>query len=133
MPYSAAASISRSAISWAFAISSAAGSFLMNPRVGIRSLRAATAFRQYAAAQRQAERYRTAILPAAAAAYRINLAGFKGGQFEYLRVLQTQRAAAETNLEYVRVLAEQWRAGSEIAGLLQEECWPPPAQIASDR
>lgn len=86
--------------------------------------RLATAFGQYAAARERTERYRTAILPDAREAYRLSLEAFKGGQFEFLRVLQAQRTAAEANLEYVRALSEQWRAASEIAGLLLEESWP---------
>src|SRR5205823_6932343 len=83
-----------------------------------------TAFGQYAAARQRAERYRTAILPNATRAYRLSQDAFRGGQFEYLRVLQAQRAAAEANLEYIRVLSEAWRAASEIAGLLLGEEWP---------
>jgi outer membrane protein, heavy metal efflux system len=83
-----------------------------------------TAFGQYAAARQRAERYRTAILPDATRAYRLSLIAFKGGQFEYLRVIQAQRAVAEANLEYLRTLAEAWRAASELAGLLLEEQWP---------
>ena len=89
------------------------------------SNRLATAFRQYASAQKQADRYRTAIQPAAQEAYQLSLAGFRGGQFEYLKVLVAQRSVAEANLEYVRFMTEQWRAASEIAGLLQEDvAWP---------
>jgi cobalt-zinc-cadmium efflux system outer membrane protein len=83
-----------------------------------------TAFGQYAAARQRAERYRTAILPNATRAYRLSQDAFRGGQFEYLRVLQAQRAAAEANLEYLRALGDAWRAASEIAGLLLEEHWP---------
>jgi cobalt-zinc-cadmium efflux system outer membrane protein len=93
--------------------------------------RLAAAYGQYAAAKQRAERYRTAILPNAQKAYRFSLDAFKGGQFEYLRVLQSQRAVAEANLEYLRSLSEAWRAASEIAGLLLEENWPcipPPAE-----
>jgi cobalt-zinc-cadmium efflux system outer membrane protein len=90
--------------------------------------RLATAFGQYAAARQRAERYRSTILPNATRAYRLSQEAFRGGQFEYLRVLQAQRAAAEANLEYIRTLGEAWRAASEIAGLLLEENWPcPPA------
>jgi cobalt-zinc-cadmium efflux system outer membrane protein len=49
---------------------------------------------------------------------------FKGGQFEYLRVLQAQRALAESKLEHNRAVQEAWQAASEIAGLLLEEHWP---------
>ncbi len=90
--------------------------------------RLAAAFGRYATARERAERYRTAILPDTNRAYQFALAAFKGGQFEYLRVVQAQRAAAEANLEYLRILADAWRAASEIAGLLLEEDWPcPPA------
>lgn len=86
--------------------------------------RLATAFGQYTAARERASRYRTLILPDATEAYQLALAAFQGGQFEYLRVLQAQRAVAETNLEYVRALTELWLAASEISGLLLEEEWP---------
>jgi cobalt-zinc-cadmium efflux system outer membrane protein len=39
-------------------------------------------------------------------------------------VLQAQRAVQEANLEYIRALADAWRAASEISGLLLEEHWP---------
>jgi cobalt-zinc-cadmium efflux system outer membrane protein len=83
-----------------------------------------TAYGQFAAAKHRAERYRTSILPSATKAYRLSQEAFRGGQFDYLRVLQAQRAAAEANLEYIRALGEAWRAASEIAGLLLEEQWP---------
>ena len=89
--------------------------------------RLATAYGQYAAARERADRYRTSILPSANRTYQLSLDAFKGGQFEYLRVVQAQRAAAETNLEYIRILADAWRSASEIAGLLLEEEWPIPA------
>ncbi len=87
--------------------------------------RAATAFGQYDAARRRAVRYRDSILPDADQAYRLALAAFQGGQFEYLRVLQAQRAVAESRLEYLRALHELWSATCDIAGLLLEEHWPP--------
>jgi cobalt-zinc-cadmium efflux system outer membrane protein len=88
--------------------------------------RLAAAFGEYDAARERAERYRTSILPNARKAYRLALEAFRGGQFEYLRVIQAQRAAAEADLEYVRLLGEAWRAAGEISGLLLEECWPTP-------
>jgi len=91
------------------------------------SSRLATAFGRYAAAKERAERYRASVLPNAQKAYRLAQEAFKGGQFEYLRVLQAQRAAAEANLEYVRVQSEAWQAAGEIAGLLLQDCWPAPA------
>lgn len=95
--------------------------------------RLATAFGEYAAARQRINRYRDSILPDARELFRLAQEAFKGGQFEYLRVLQAQRAVAEADLEYVRALAEGWRAASEIAGLLLlEEYWPelPPPGCA---
>lgn len=86
--------------------------------------RLATAYGQYSAARQRAERYQKSILPKAREAYRLTLAAFRGGRFEYLRVLQAQRAIGEANLTYIQALADQWRSASEIAGLLQEEPWP---------
>jgi len=80
--------------------------------------RLATAYGNYAAAQARADRYARKILPAARRAFEIAFAAFKGGQFEYLRVLQAQRAYQEATLEYVRALGDAWRAASEIQGLL---------------
>lgn len=91
--------------------------------------RLATAFGQYEGAQERVVRYRDFILPAARDAYKLALEAFKGGEFRYLQVLQSQQAVAGANLEYVRALGDQWRAASEIAGLLLlEENWPgtPP-------
>ncbi|HEX3146630.1 MAG TPA: TolC family protein [Gemmataceae bacterium] len=84
----------------------------------------ATAFRTYSGSKQRAERYRTAIVPRAAETYRLSIEGFKGGQFEYLRVLQAQRAVAEARLEFNKSLGEAWRAAGEISGYLLEESWP---------
>jgi cobalt-zinc-cadmium efflux system outer membrane protein len=88
--------------------------------------RAAAALRAHAAAVKEAELYRTEILPRADETYRLSLGAFKGGQFEYLRVIQAQRAVAEARLEYTRALGEAWRAAAELSGLLLEEAWPGP-------
>ena len=96
--------------------------------------RLATAFGAYAAAQKRAERYKTAILPKAQETYQLSLKAYQGGQFEYLRVLAAQRTLAEAKLELVRSLGEMWRAASEIAGLMLEDQWPllpaaPPEEV----
>jgi cobalt-zinc-cadmium efflux system outer membrane protein len=95
--------------------------------------RLATAFITYASARKRAERYRTGILPRAQQTYELSRKAYQGGQFEYLRVLEAQRALAEAHLEQVRSLGEMWRAASEIAGLMLEDRWPlapavPPAK-----
>ncbi len=87
--------------------------------------RLATAHRQYAAARQRAERYRLAIIPRAEETFKLSTDAFKGGQFEYLRVLQAQRSLIEARLEYNRSLGDAWKAAGEISGLLLEEAWPP--------
>lgn len=86
--------------------------------------RLATAFGDYSAARARARRYSSSILPTAERAYKLSLDAFKGGQFEFLRVLQAQRSLAEAKLEYNRALQEAWKAASQIAGLTLEEHWP---------
>jgi len=86
--------------------------------------RLATAFGQYSAAREEANLYGKSVLPDAQEAYRLSMEAYKGGQFQYLRVLQAQRAVAEANIEYVRAQADLWQAASDISGLLLEEDWP---------
>jgi cobalt-zinc-cadmium efflux system outer membrane protein len=90
------------------------------------ALRVATAYQSYAAARERAEVYRKELIPRAEETYQLSLAAFKGGQFEYLRVIQSQRAVAEARLEYNRSLGEAWRSAAELSGLLLEEAWPNP-------
>jgi cobalt-zinc-cadmium efflux system outer membrane protein len=93
--------------------------------------RLASSFSTYAAARKRAEKYKSAILPKAEQSYQLSLKAYQGGQFEYLRVLQAQRAVAEARLEYLRSLGEMWRAASEIAGLMLEDQWPlAPTPVA---
>ena len=86
--------------------------------------RVSTAFGTYVAAQTRAERYKSTILPKAEETYQLSLKAYQGGQFEYLRVLQAQRAMVEANLEAVRSLGEAWQAACELSGLLLEDEWP---------
>jgi outer membrane protein, heavy metal efflux system len=98
--------------------------------------RLAAALRDYAAARERADQYRTKVLPLTKEAYDISLTAYKGGQFEYLQVLQAQRALAEANVEYVRTLGEAWRAASTLSGLLLEEAWShatPPVTKSGGR
>lgn len=87
--------------------------------------RLATSQRIYAAARQRADRYRTAIIPRSEETFKLSSEAFKGGQFEYLRVLQAQRALIEARLEFNRALGDAWKAAGEISGLLLEESWPP--------
>lgn len=89
--------------------------------------RVAIAQRLYAAAMKLAEQYRVDILPKAEETYKLSLEAFKGGQFEYLRVIQAQRVVAEARLEYNRALGDAWRSAAELSALLLEEWWPGPS------
>jgi cobalt-zinc-cadmium efflux system outer membrane protein len=91
--------------------------------------RVATALRAYAAAMKLADQYRADILPKAEETYKLSLEAFKGGQFEYLRVIQAQRGVAEARLEYNRALGEAWRTAADLSALLLEEWWPGPPSI----
>lgn len=87
--------------------------------------RLAVAFRDFAAARRRAENYRTFVLPRAQQAYDLSARAYKGGLFEYLRVLEAQRSVTQARLEVVRSLGEAWRAAGVISGLTLEDQWPP--------
>jgi len=93
----------------------------------------AAAFQNYASARERARLYQKELIPRAEETYKLSLAAFKGGQFEYLRVIQAQRAVAEARLELNKSLGEAWRAAAELSGLLLEDAWPnapvPPMMI----
>lgn len=90
--------------------------------------RVATAFQAYSAARERAAVYQKELIPRAEESYKLSLAAFKGGQFEYLRVTQAERGAAEARLELNRSLGEAWKAAAELSGLLLEDAWPGSAK-----
>jgi cobalt-zinc-cadmium efflux system outer membrane protein len=94
--------------------------------------RVATALRTYQSATREAEQYKRELLPRAEETYKLSVEAFRGGQFEYLRVIQAQRAVIESRLEYMRALGEAWKAAAELSALLMEDHWPspPPGRVA---
>jgi cobalt-zinc-cadmium efflux system outer membrane protein len=85
--------------------------------------RVAMALRSYAGATQEATLYKSEIIPRAEETYKLSVEAFKGGQFEYLRVIQAQRSVAESRLEYNRALGEAWKAAAELSSLLLEEEW----------
>jgi cobalt-zinc-cadmium efflux system outer membrane protein len=98
------------------------------------SNRLASAFSAYAAAKERAQRLATAILPRADRTYQLSRKAYLGGEFEYLRVLEAQRTAAEAHLELVRSRGELWHAASEIAGLMLDDQQPQGhASLAPER
>ncbi len=90
--------------------------------------RTAAALRAYASAYKEAELYRKELLPRAEETYRLSVEAFRGGQFEYLRVIQAQRSIAEAKLDYTRALGDAWKAAAQLSALLLEDYWPgtPP-------
>jgi cobalt-zinc-cadmium efflux system outer membrane protein len=75
-------------------------------------------------ARQQAAKFERAILPKARESVRLNQLGFDQGQFDLLRVLQSQRALIENELSYLSSQEARWTTAAEIAGLLQEEQFP---------
>lgn len=86
--------------------------------------RLSSAYAGYVANRRVAERYRERIIPKANETYQLALKAYQGGQFEYLRVLEAQRAMANTRIEYIAVLGTMWQKASIISGLMLEDDWP---------
>lgn len=86
--------------------------------------RVATAIREYEAARRRAERYATVILPRARETYELSRKAYQGGEFEYLRILEAQRALAQAYLDYIRALGEGWKAAATLSGLTLQDVWP---------
>lgn len=87
--------------------------------------RLAKSYRQFAAAVKKVDRYRNAIIPRARETFEISDAAYRGGQFDYLKLLESNRALVTANLEYVKALGEAWGAASRISGLTMEDRWPP--------
>lgn len=86
--------------------------------------RLAESLGKFIGAKRMVERYRTSILPLAREAFQITRKGYEEGQFDFLRLLQSQKALLEANLGYIQALEDCWVAGSEVSGILQIEAFP---------
>lgn len=69
------------------------------------------------AARDQTEVYRTRILPKAEEALKLVRGGFEAGKFGFLDLVDTQRTAAETRLEYLDKLLELNLAAAELEAL----------------
>jgi outer membrane protein, heavy metal efflux system len=79
---------------------------------------------RYRIADQQAKRYVDRIIPKAREGVKLIQEGFTQGQFDFLRLLQTQRALVEANLGYIDALEMRWNAAAELAGLAQIEAFP---------
>lgn len=86
--------------------------------------RLAESLGKFIGSKRMVERYRGSILPLAREAFQITRKGYEEGQFDFLRLLQSQKALLEANLGYIQALEDCWVAGSEVSGILQIEAFP---------
>jgi outer membrane protein, heavy metal efflux system len=80
--------------------------------------RLATAYRRYADAREQVQRYREQILPRAQQSWDLVGEGYRQGQVDFLALLTSQRTYIRVNLMYVGALAELRRAVTLIDGML---------------
>lgn len=89
--------------------------------------RAATQFAAYLTALRDAEAYRSEILPRAEEAYRLYLSRYREMAAAYPQVLVAQRTFFEMSTEYLQSLSEAWRAAVQLQGLLAGDGLDAPA------
>lgn len=86
--------------------------------------RVATAYRDYAAARKRAERY-AVVRERAELAYRL-IVQEKAFTLTAIQRLVSQQGVAQARLEYTRSRGDAWRAASVLSGLAVEDVWPPP-------
>jgi len=75
-------------------------------------------FERYSNARNQVDRYRAAILPAAAESLDLSRKMYQAGETGYLNLLTAQRTFAQTHLQYLDSLRQLRIAEAEIEGLL---------------
>jgi cobalt-zinc-cadmium efflux system outer membrane protein len=83
--------------------------------------RLAGSYQRYQAARRQVSSFQEQVLPAAEESLRLIQLGYERGdpKYDYTALLQALQTLAAAQLSLVQALGEQWRAVSEILGLLQ--------------
>jgi cobalt-zinc-cadmium efflux system outer membrane protein len=89
--------------------------------------RAASQFADYLTALRDAEAYRSEILPRAEEAYRLYLSRYREMAAAYPQVLVAQRTFFEMSTEYLESLSEAWRAALQLQGFLAGDGLDAPA------
>jgi outer membrane protein, heavy metal efflux system len=89
--------------------------------------RAASRFATYLTALRDAEAYRSEILPRAEEAYRLYLTRYRDMAAAYPQVLVAQRTFFELSTEYLESLSEAWRAALQLQGFLAGDGLDAPA------
>jgi len=80
--------------------------------------RLAVAYRRYANARQQVERYGGQIVPKAQQSLELVSAGYEQGQVEYLTLLTAQETFLRASLSYLDSLQELWSAAAVIEGQL---------------
>jgi len=80
--------------------------------------RLAVAYRRYANARQQADRYSKRMVPRARRSLKLVTDGYEQGQVEYLTLLNAQQTYLEVNLSYLDSLRELRAASSVIDGQL---------------
>jgi cobalt-zinc-cadmium efflux system outer membrane protein len=87
--------------------------------------RLAVAFRRYANARQQTDRYRTEILPRAQQSFDLIARGYEQGQIGFLALLTSQRTYIRVNLAYVEALTELRQSTTAIEGQLLTDSLQP--------
>ena len=72
------------------------------------------AYQRARLAQEEVSSLKRDILPAAQRAYEASVTGFELGKFSFLDVIDAQRTLFQTRAQYLRALAERYRAGADI-------------------
>ena len=80
--------------------------------------RLAGAMERYSNARFAVERYSKDTIPDAKESLRLVRKGYNQGQFDFLRLLTTQRTYFQTNIAYLESVQKWWTAKLEIDGLL---------------
>ena len=83
--------------------------------------RLAVAYRRYANARQQADRYSKRMVPRAKKSLRLVTDGYESGQIKYLPLLTAQQTYLQVNLSYLDSLQELRAAASMIDGQLLSE------------
>jgi cobalt-zinc-cadmium efflux system outer membrane protein len=88
--------------------------------------RLAMAFRRYASARQQTDRYRQEILPRAQNSLDLLGTGYREGQVDFQTLLTSQRTYIRVNLAYLAALAEFRQAATVIDGQLLTDSFQTP-------
>jgi len=83
--------------------------------------RLAVAYRRFANARQQVDRYRQRMIPRARRSLQLVTNGYEQGQVDYLTLLTAQQTYLRVNLSYLDALRELWASSALIDGRLLSE------------